>query len=78
MDLLTTSFLFLVEKLGLKIIGKVLAWKSGLEVPLLPLGPSCPLRTILLSDLVGCGSLLQIVMVVWRIFFENLLAKQSL
>jgi hypothetical protein len=31
-----------------------LTWKSGLKVPFLPLGPSGPLQTILLSDLVGC------------------------
>jgi hypothetical protein len=37
---------------------------------LLHLGPSCPLQTILLSDLVGCDSLLQIVMAVWRAFFK--------
>jgi hypothetical protein len=37
---------------------------------LLPLGPSCPLQTILLSDLIGCGSLLQKVMAVWRTFFK--------
>jgi hypothetical protein len=36
---------------------RLFAWKSGLEVPLLPLGPSCPLQTILLSDLVGYGKL---------------------
>jgi hypothetical protein len=36
-----------------KSLGQVLAWKSGLKVPLQPLGPSCPLQTILLSDLVG-------------------------
>jgi hypothetical protein len=29
-----------------------LAWKSGLKVSLLPLESSCPLQTILLSDLV--------------------------
>jgi hypothetical protein len=28
----------------------------GIKVSLLPLGPSCPLQTILLSDLVWCGS----------------------
>ncbi len=32
----------------------------------MPLGPSCPLQTIPVSDLVGCGSPLQIVMAVWR------------
>jgi hypothetical protein len=45
-----------------KILGLVLAWKLGLIVPLMPLGPSCLLQTILLSDLVGCDSPLQIVM----------------
>jgi hypothetical protein len=39
-----------------KILGLVLAWKSGLKVLFLPLGRSCPLQTILLSDLVGCYS----------------------
>ncbi len=29
-----------------------MAWKSGLRVPLLPLGSSCPMQTILLSVLV--------------------------
>jgi hypothetical protein len=48
-----------------KILGLVLAWKSGLKVPFLPLGRSCPLQTILLSDLVGCDSPLQIVMAFW-------------
>jgi hypothetical protein len=41
-----------------------LAWKSSLKVPLLLLGPSCPLKTILLSNQVLCDSLLQIVMVI--------------
>ncbi len=36
------------------------------KIHLLPLGPSCPLQTILLSDLVWYDSPLQIVMVVWR------------
>ena len=49
-----------------KILGIVLAWKSGLKVSLLHLGRSCPLQTILLSDLVGCYSPLQIVMATWR------------
>jgi hypothetical protein len=40
-----------------KITGQVFAWKSGLKVPLLPLGPFCPLQTTLLSDLVGYGKL---------------------
>jgi hypothetical protein len=38
-----------------KSMDQVLAWKSGLKVSLLPLGPSCPLQILLLSDLVGCG-----------------------
>ncbi len=38
------------------------AWKSGLKAPLLPLEPSCPLQTILLSDLVRCDSPLELVM----------------
>jgi hypothetical protein len=45
------------------------SWKSGLKVSLLPVGRSCPLQTILLSDLVGCDSPLQIVMAIWRTFF---------
>jgi hypothetical protein len=40
--------------------------KSG---PKAPIGPSCPLPTILLSDLIGCGSPLQIVMTFWRTLF---------
>ncbi len=36
-----------------KILGLVLAWKSGPKVPFLPLGRSCSLQTFLLSDLVG-------------------------
>jgi hypothetical protein len=39
-----------------KILDLVLAWKSGLKVPLLPLGRFCSLQTILPSDLVGCDS----------------------
>jgi hypothetical protein len=39
-------------------------------VPLLPLGPCSPVQTILLSDLVGCDSPLQIVMAVWRNLFQ--------
>jgi hypothetical protein len=42
-----------------------LAWKSSLKVPFLPLGRSCPLQTILLIDLVGFDSPLQIVMAFW-------------
>ncbi len=48
-----------------KILGLVLTWKSGLKVLLLPLGRSCPLQTILLSDLIGFDSALQIVMAIW-------------
>jgi hypothetical protein len=48
-----------------KYIGLVLAWKSGLKVPFLPLGRFCPLQTVLLGDLVGCDSPLQIVMAFW-------------
>ncbi len=50
--------------------GLVLAWKSNLKMPILAFGPSCPLQTILLSDLVGCDSPLQIVTAVWRPFFK--------
>jgi hypothetical protein len=39
-----------------KSLAQVLAWKSGLKVPLLLIGPSCPTNYILLRDLVGCGS----------------------
>jgi hypothetical protein len=49
-----------------KILGLVLAWKAGLKVPFLPLELSCPLQTILLSDLVGCENPLQIVMAFWH------------
>jgi hypothetical protein len=35
----------------------------------LPLGPSCALQIILLSDLFGCDSPLQIVVAIWRTFF---------
>jgi hypothetical protein len=63
-----------------KTLGLVLALKSGLKVPLLPLGPNCPLQTILPSDLIGCASqTLQMVMAIWRNFFLNLKpAKMSL
>jgi hypothetical protein len=68
-----------VDNGGMDIKEGVLAWKSGLKVPLLPLGPSCPLQTILLSDLVGCDNSLQMVMAVWHTFFNNLkCAKQPL
>jgi hypothetical protein len=39
-----------------KSLGQVFAGKSGFKVPLLLLGPFSPQQTILLSDLVGCGS----------------------
>jgi hypothetical protein len=47
-----------------KILGLVLAWKSGLKVALLPLECSCPLQTILLRGLMRCDSPLQIVMAI--------------
>ncbi len=47
-----------------------MAWKSGLKVPFLTLGPSCPLQIVLLSDLAGCDSPLQIVMVIWCTFLK--------
>ncbi len=53
-----------------KKLGLVLACKSGLRVPLLPVRPSCPLQTILLRDLVGCDRPLQIVNEVWHTFFQ--------
>jgi hypothetical protein len=53
-----------------KILCLVLIWKSGLKVRLLPLGSSSPLQTILLSDLVGCDSPLQIVMAFSKFFFK--------
>jgi hypothetical protein len=71
MDFITTFFLYLVVTLACKkILDLVLAWKSGLKVYLLPLGPSCPLQTILLSDLVGCDSPLQKDMAVWHTFLK--------
>jgi hypothetical protein len=51
-------------------LGLVLAWISSLKVPLLSSGSSCLLKTILLSDLVGCYSLLQKVMAVLHTFFK--------
>jgi hypothetical protein len=47
-----------------------MACKSGFEVLLLHLGPSCPLQTNRLGDLVWCDSPRQMVMTVWRTFFE--------
>ncbi len=35
-----------------------------------PLGPSCLLQTILLSDLVGCDSPLQIEVAAWHTIFQ--------
>jgi hypothetical protein len=67
--------------IGLKKIAcksSIVAWISDLKVPLLPLGPSCPLQTILLNDLVGCGSPLQILMSLWRTFYNFKHAKQPL
>jgi hypothetical protein len=61
-----------VDNGGMDIKEGVLAWKSGLKVPLLPLGPSCPLQTILLSDLVGRDNSLQMVMAVWNTFLNDL------
>ncbi len=54
-----------------KILGLVVSWKSGIKVPFLPLGRSCPLQNILLSDLVGCDSPLQIVMTFLCTIFVN-------
>jgi hypothetical protein len=51
-------------------LSQVLARKSGLKVPLLPLGPSCPLQTILLSDLLGFDSPLQLVLDLWTAFLQ--------
>jgi len=53
-----------------------MAWKSGLKVPLLPVRISCTLQTILLSDLVWCDRLLQIVMVFGALFLNLKRAKQ--
>jgi hypothetical protein len=67
-DLITEVFLYIVATLTIK--------KSlGLKVPVLPLALSCPLQTILLSDLVGCGSPLQ--MAVCLHFFEILSAPNG-
>jgi hypothetical protein len=58
--------------------GLVLAWICGLKVPLLPSGPSCPLQTILQSDLVGCDSPLPILMPFGALFPNLKLAKRPL
>jgi hypothetical protein len=55
--------------------------KSVYKVPILPRGPSCPLKTILLGDLVRVWQPMQIVMAIWFgvPFFQNLkLARRSL
>jgi hypothetical protein len=65
LDFLTTICLWW-HWLYKKILGLVLAWKSGLKMPFLTLWCSCPLQTILLSDLVRCDSPLQIVMAYWH------------
>ncbi len=43
-------------------------YKSGLKLAFMPWGPCCPLKTILLNDLVGCDSTLQMVMAVFLIW----------
>ncbi len=45
-------------------------------MPFLPLGRSCPLQPILLSDLVRCDSPLQIVMAFWRTIIPLLSAEE--
>ncbi len=62
LDFLTTSFLYLGVTLFFFLN------KSGLKLPFLPWGPCCPLKTILLNDLVGCDSTLQMVMAVFLIW----------
>jgi hypothetical protein len=57
-------------KKKLQMPSTVLAWISGLKVPLMSLGPSFPLQTVMLSDLVGYGSPLLKVMAVWRTFYS--------
>jgi hypothetical protein len=52
-------------------LGLVLAWKLGHKVPFLPLGRSRPLQTILLNDLFGCDSPLQIEMAFWHTFIVS-------
>jgi hypothetical protein len=49
-----------------KILGIVNSLEIRPQSVLLHLGHSCPLQTILLGDLVGCDSALQIVMAIWR------------
>jgi hypothetical protein len=74
-----TVFLYLVVTLAFrKILGLVSAWKSGLKVPLLPLGPSWPLKTIKLGDLVGCDNLLKIVWPFGALYFKFKWAKRPL
>jgi hypothetical protein len=75
MDFLTTSFLFLVVTLAFKKNNRS---SIGLEIRpqksafIAFSSPLPPLQTILMSDLVGCDSPLQMVMAVWRTFFKNL------
>ncbi len=45
--------------------GDIGSGNRALKVHFMPLWRSCPLKTILLSDLVGCDSPLQIVMAFW-------------
>ncbi len=45
--------------------GDIGSGNQALKVHFMPLGRSCPLKTILLNDLVGCDSPLQIVMAFW-------------
>jgi hypothetical protein len=59
-----------VVTFALRKADKFLAWNPGHKVPVLTLRTSCPLQAILLGDLVRCGSLLQVVMVVWRPFIS--------
>ncbi len=61
-----------------KILGLVLAWKSGLKVILLPSGPSHPLQTILLSDLVGCRGQTEVAVRCTCLKFDLKRAKQPL
>jgi hypothetical protein len=65
----TTSFLCIVNDIG---FFKNPRSSIGLEIKpkiAFTLGPSCPLQTILLNDMVGCDSPQQIVMAVCCIFY---------
>jgi hypothetical protein len=48
-----------------------IAQEIWLQSALLPWGHSCPLQTVLLSDLVGCDSPLQRIMAFWRTIIVN-------